>query len=426
MKKLIVGLTAGMLIGSAATAFAAEDVAKEVKALLGSFSFKVNGVEKKLETTPLVYEGSAYLPVREVAKLTGYELDYKEETRTIELKANSPSAPPASGAAQEKPKAAAEEQTQSKKDAALGDGAKAGSTADNKTDNKSKAKAGEGNWVALDKLQNALKRSNIPFGTGYNTTGLDDVSISFELSYNLDVYKLEKQDGLIDITPMIQAGIVKLEAGEITVNELKKTGDKPDNNPKVKAGEGNWVTLPDLLGALNKKKLIDTNKSVLASTDPVSLDIKGTVYNLKDQRDGGDFLVDITPLIQAQIITLDDAKRKKEAVPGDGAKAGSTAENKTDSKPKAKAGEGNWVKFNDLQAALDRKKSSNARGGSSGGSNDGHISIVHNGVAYKLNKQGDYNTAERDNREKFLQDIIVDITPLIEARIVTLDEVKNK
>ncbi|MEC0208141.1 stalk domain-containing protein [Paenibacillus ehimensis] len=85
MKKLIVGLTVGMMLGSAATAFAAEDIGKEIKAVFAKFNFKINGVETPLETSPLVYEGTAYLPVREVGKLTGYTVSYKEDTQTIEL-----------------------------------------------------------------------------------------------------------------------------------------------------------------------------------------------------------------------------------------------------------------------------------------------------------------------------------------------------
>ncbi|MCP3773041.1 copper amine oxidase N-terminal domain-containing protein [Paenibacillus sp. MZ04-78.2] len=85
MKKLVIGLAAGMMLGSVATAFAAEDIGKEVKAVFAKFNFKANGVETPLETSPLVYEGTAYLPVREIGKLTGYNVSFNEQTQTIEL-----------------------------------------------------------------------------------------------------------------------------------------------------------------------------------------------------------------------------------------------------------------------------------------------------------------------------------------------------
>lgn len=40
MKKLIVGLTVGMMLGSAATAFAAEDIGKEIKAVFAKVQFQ--------------------------------------------------------------------------------------------------------------------------------------------------------------------------------------------------------------------------------------------------------------------------------------------------------------------------------------------------------------------------------------------------
>ncbi|KPV59352.1 hypothetical protein QJ48_11510 [Paenibacillus sp. A3] len=45
MKKLAIGLTVGMMLGSAATAFAAEDIGKEIKAVFTKFNFKINGME---------------------------------------------------------------------------------------------------------------------------------------------------------------------------------------------------------------------------------------------------------------------------------------------------------------------------------------------------------------------------------------------
>lgn len=87
MKKLIIGLVLGMMIGISAVSFAAvEDlVGTEVKAVFAQFNLKINGADKKLETAPLVYNGTSYLPVRDVANLVGYDVTYKADSRTIEM-----------------------------------------------------------------------------------------------------------------------------------------------------------------------------------------------------------------------------------------------------------------------------------------------------------------------------------------------------
>jgi len=83
MRKTALALTLGLMIGSASTALAANS--ETVQATFAKFVFKVNGQEKQLATTPLVVDGTSYLPVREVSGLLGYELNYDEATRTISL-----------------------------------------------------------------------------------------------------------------------------------------------------------------------------------------------------------------------------------------------------------------------------------------------------------------------------------------------------
>lgn len=83
MKRTIIALVLGMLIGSSATALAANT--ETVQAVFAEFKIMINGQEKQLQTTPLVVEGTSYLPVREVANLLGAEVGYDESTRTISL-----------------------------------------------------------------------------------------------------------------------------------------------------------------------------------------------------------------------------------------------------------------------------------------------------------------------------------------------------
>jgi len=82
MKRTIFALAIGMLIGSAATAFAASDT---VTATITKLRFVVNGEEQKLRTDPIVVKGTTYLPVREVAYMLGYDVVYRSDSKTVEF-----------------------------------------------------------------------------------------------------------------------------------------------------------------------------------------------------------------------------------------------------------------------------------------------------------------------------------------------------
>lgn len=84
MKKAIIGLVAGMLIGSAGMAAAA--TTQTVQAAIAKFTFSVDGQKQTLKNDPLVYKGTTYLPVREVAEMTGYGLEYNNTEKSIDLK----------------------------------------------------------------------------------------------------------------------------------------------------------------------------------------------------------------------------------------------------------------------------------------------------------------------------------------------------
>ena len=82
MKRLILGLVIGMLIGSAATAFAASDT---VTATITKLRYIVNGEERDVQTEQLVVMGTTYLPVREVANMLGYDVVYRSDSKTVEF-----------------------------------------------------------------------------------------------------------------------------------------------------------------------------------------------------------------------------------------------------------------------------------------------------------------------------------------------------
>lgn len=91
MKKLILGMVIGLLVGTTGTALASSDlVGTKVQAVFASFNLVINGVTKEMETAPLVYNGTSYLPVKEIANLTGFDVTYKADSRTIELNSATP------------------------------------------------------------------------------------------------------------------------------------------------------------------------------------------------------------------------------------------------------------------------------------------------------------------------------------------------
>lgn len=82
MKKFVSGLIVGLILATTLGTMAANN---EVTAVFAKFNFVVNGEVKQLETDPLVYQGTTYLPVRVISNILGYDVTYKADTRTIEL-----------------------------------------------------------------------------------------------------------------------------------------------------------------------------------------------------------------------------------------------------------------------------------------------------------------------------------------------------
>jgi hypothetical protein len=81
MKKFISGTIFGLILALSMTAFANS----EIIAKFTTFNFVVNGERVELESQPVVVNGSSYLPIREIATLLGHRVEYKFDTKTIEL-----------------------------------------------------------------------------------------------------------------------------------------------------------------------------------------------------------------------------------------------------------------------------------------------------------------------------------------------------
>lgn len=80
MKRVIASLAIGMLIGSATVAAAAPNT---VQATIAKFKILVDGETKTGTTNQLVYNGTTYVPIREVGGLLGYETKYDGKLKQI-------------------------------------------------------------------------------------------------------------------------------------------------------------------------------------------------------------------------------------------------------------------------------------------------------------------------------------------------------
>lgn len=84
VRMFIVGLVSGVMLATAATAFAESEV---VQARFERFMLVINGSEPQV-IEPLTYKGTTYLPVRETANRLGYDVTYKADGKTITLTKN--------------------------------------------------------------------------------------------------------------------------------------------------------------------------------------------------------------------------------------------------------------------------------------------------------------------------------------------------
>jgi len=85
-RMLIIGLIAGVMLTISATAFAAGGISKIEAYLREGFTFKVNGQAATLQNTPIVYNDTSYMPVRELAGMLGYDVGFEDNTITLDAK----------------------------------------------------------------------------------------------------------------------------------------------------------------------------------------------------------------------------------------------------------------------------------------------------------------------------------------------------
>ncbi|PZE21509.1 stalk domain-containing protein [Paenibacillus xerothermodurans] len=171
MRRTILALMIGMLLGSVSTAVAA--IQGEVTAVFANFVLKINGQAQPLDNAPLVHEGNSFLPVRELADLFGYDVAYDDAARTIELNDRSRSKSPANS-----------EPVDSSK------------------------------WISLRELTLAGVKTTISPGTSKINVEFGSRSFSFNLPNTMDAEKITTSD-TGDITMLIKDGTTYLNRSDL-------------------------------------------------------------------------------------------------------------------------------------------------------------------------------------------------------------------
>jgi hypothetical protein len=77
IRMLVIGLIAGVLLASSATAFGAAAVKQITAVLHPELVIKVDGKTVKTKNTPISYNGNTYVPLRDAGEIFGYKVGYK-------------------------------------------------------------------------------------------------------------------------------------------------------------------------------------------------------------------------------------------------------------------------------------------------------------------------------------------------------------
>lgn len=86
IRMLLVGLIAGVLLATSATAFAGPALERIAATLRPDYKVKVDGAAVELKYSPIVYNGSTYIPLREAGDILGYNVSFESSTITLNSK----------------------------------------------------------------------------------------------------------------------------------------------------------------------------------------------------------------------------------------------------------------------------------------------------------------------------------------------------
>lgn len=85
MKKFVMGLIVGIAIATTGSIYADEGLQKIEAYLRPTLPITLNGAAVTLESSPVMYDGSTYLKLRDLAALTGLLVNWNDATQTVEL-----------------------------------------------------------------------------------------------------------------------------------------------------------------------------------------------------------------------------------------------------------------------------------------------------------------------------------------------------
>lgn len=85
VKKIIVSFLAGVVFATATAVYADEGLQKVEAYLRPTLPITLNGQAVTLESSPVMYDGSTYLKLRDVAALTNLRVNWNDATQTVEL-----------------------------------------------------------------------------------------------------------------------------------------------------------------------------------------------------------------------------------------------------------------------------------------------------------------------------------------------------
>lgn len=76
MKKIVIAFVAGVLFATAGTAAATSVIERVTASVRTDYSVEIDGQKVALKNAPLAYNGSSYLPVKEISELLGKEVGF--------------------------------------------------------------------------------------------------------------------------------------------------------------------------------------------------------------------------------------------------------------------------------------------------------------------------------------------------------------
>lgn len=92
MKKFVAGMVCGAALMLTTSVFASGAYEQITAYLDHSIKVEIDGKKVELANTPVNYDGSTYLPVRELAGVVGLSVDWDEASRTAKLSSDSKTA----------------------------------------------------------------------------------------------------------------------------------------------------------------------------------------------------------------------------------------------------------------------------------------------------------------------------------------------